>query len=172
MTQGERGCVRDACLESFQQSLDEPLLPAKTGEESKVGVPRRSGFTPAQQGQSADETESPRLLIAEFLQVCGATDDVVHAGIRARENQSCCSINPEVRPGLKGSLEKSIGMQSPWIDKKASAARSSARLMRSSSGPAVCHVATHRAANVAFPVSSPDERGGVECMPPACRIER
>lgn len=172
MTQGERNCVRDAGLEGLQQPFDEPLLSAEAGEKGKVGVPRRSGFTPAQQGQSADETESPRFSFAEVLQVLGATDDVVHAGILARENQSCCSINPEVCAGLKGSWEKSIGMQSPWIVKKVSAARSSARRMRSSSGPAVFHVATHRAANVACSVSSPDESGGVECTPAACRIGR
>lgn len=95
-----------------------------------------------------------------------------HEGILARENQSCCSINPEVRAGLKGSREKSIGMQRPWIDEKVSAARSSARLMRSSSGPAVFHVATHRAANASCSVRSPDGTGVVGCMWPACRIGR
>ena len=113
MTQGERRSVRDASLESFQEPLDESLLPAEAREESKVGIPRRSGFTPTQESQSADETESPRFSFAELLEVRGATDDIVHARILARENQSCCSISPEVCAGLKGSWEKSIGMQSP-----------------------------------------------------------
>jgi hypothetical protein len=78
MGQGKRGSVFDSRFVISQESLNEGLLVSKTSQQGEIDINGFARLAPAQQGEPADDAETPPVPLAESLKLGGRTDDFNH----------------------------------------------------------------------------------------------
>jgi hypothetical protein len=70
--------VRSSGDEYLEQRLDECAFRAETGHQSKVRIVGEPWLAPSLHRNSANETKSPTLFLANCLQLKGGGEDIVH----------------------------------------------------------------------------------------------
>lgn len=139
--------------------LEKPLR--GSGEERQVDVYCLAGFTPALDGEAADETESPPFALTDRLKLgCGA-DDLIHA---AASGESGAAVRPgprsaSAREGPHGNPQDRTAAR--WRDRHsihaAHAAGSAPTVVRhpAMSSPSACQARSAQRTRTPTPTGTP-----------------